>query len=332
MTKKASDPTQSSSIIVDAPASSANLGPGFDVFALALAEPSDRLMLRAKASSRHDTAADIRVMGTGSLKSIETSPENNAASAVVLKMAKEFELRYEISLVLHKGVPIGVGLGSSAASSAAAAFAMNEHFRLRLGPSELVKYAAHGEFVSSGVEHYDNVSASLMGGFVIVEDAQRGRVHKFEPPPSLTACLATPKVQLPKRKTEYARSILPREIKLGKLAVNIAAASSMVAGFARGDIETIGCGMTRDEVVEPARSSMIPGYAAVRRAALDSGASGVCISGAGPTMIAVMDSRRVSAELVLKSMLDSFRVAGAPAEGFITKPGRGARVVPEGRH
>jgi len=317
-------------MVVDAPASSANLGPGYDVFALALDKPSDRLALRANASTYRDAGVEIQVTGTTNLKSISTSPESNAASAVALKMADAFGLRHRISMVLRKGVPIGVGLGSSAASSAAAAFAMNEYFRLGLKPAELVKYAAHGEFVSSSVEHYDNVSASLMGGFVIMEDASMGRVRRFEPPHSLKICLATPRVKLPERKTEFARSILPKEMKLEKLALNVAAASAVVTGFARGEIEEIGYGMTRDEVVEPSRSVMIPGYAAVKKAALKSGASGVCISGAGPTMLAVVDGK-AKAKLVLRSMLDAFKAAGAPSEGFITAPGTGAHIVTKGR-
>lgn len=318
-------------ITVEAPASSANLGPGYDVFALALAKPCDRLVLHAKPSSFHrDAVVEIRVTGSSGGRRLSISPEANAASAVALKIAREFGIRHEISIVLRKEVPIGVGLGSSAASSAAAASAMNEYFGLKLRPSELVRFAAHGEFVSSGVEHYDNVSASLMGGFVMVEDGQKGLIHRFDPPRSLRLCLATPKVKLPGRKTEYARSILPRSVELGKLALNIAAASSVIAGFATGNVEAIGYGVARDWIVEPARSVMVPGYADLKKGALDSGASGVCMSGAGPTMLAIVDNRKARAALVLKSMLNSFKMSGTLAEGFITTAGPGARVVTNG--
>ena len=83
----------------------------------------------------------------------------------------------------------------------------------------------------------------------------------------------------------------------------------------------------RDEIVEPARAVMIPGFREVRRAAVQSGASGVCISGAGPTVLAVADSRRTSPPSILKAMLNAFGDAGVKATGFVTRVGEGARVV-----
>lgn len=222
-----------------------------------------------------------------------------------------------------------MGLGSSAASSAAAALAVNESFGLGLKASELVRYAARGEFVASGVEHFDNVAASLMGGFVIVEDGRRGVMHRFNPPSSLRLCLATPRIELPERKTEFARSILPSQVKLERLVSNVAAAASVVAGFAARDVQAIGYGISRDEVVDASRSTMIPGYARLKRAALEAGAKGVCISGAGPTVLAVADGSKAKAAPILRAMLNSFEAGGTRAEGFITSAGQGARVVSE---
>ncbi len=306
---------------VRAPASSANLGPGYDVFAIALKEPEDRLELRTGDSS--SLKVEISMRGA---RTVPLGAERNAAGAVALKMALDLGVRSHISMVLTKRVPIGVGLGSSAASSAAAAFAMNECFRLGLGAPELVRYAARGEFVSSGEEHYDNVAASLLGGFTTVRTKPVLEVVRFSPPASLRVCLVTPKVELPERKTEYARSIIPEHVKLEKLVRNTAAAASIVAGFAKKDIGLIGRGM-EDEVVEPARAGMIPGYSRVKKMALQAGAAGVCISGAGPTVLALVDDSKVRPAEVLKEMMRSFRLEGVQAVGYSSSVGRGARRV-----
>src|SRR5712692_3287446 len=148
-----------SRMTVEAPASSANLGAGFDVFALALDRPKDRLTLER-------TSNDIRLSINGAKLSI--SPQANVAWAVTRAIMTREKIRGGVLLKLRKGVPIGVGLGSSAASSAAAVVGMNALFDLRLPNKRLIEYAGVGERVASGAAHYDNVTASLFGGFVMV--------------------------------------------------------------------------------------------------------------------------------------------------------------------
>ena len=309
-------------VVAVAPASSANLGPGFDVFAVALERPMDRLTLSAEKSSK--TEALLKVRG---VSGVSVRAEENAASYVALSMARDRGIHTLLRIELKKGIPVGVGLGSSAASSVAAALAVGELFELELSQTELLRYAALGERLSSGTAHYDNVAASLVGGFsVTINDGDRPHVIRYSPPRALKLCLATPVVALPKRKTEFARSLLPSVTKLSAAVHNLSMASAIISGFARGDVELIGYGM-RDEIVEPARAGMIPGFREVRRAAVQSGASGVCISGAGPTVLAATDSRRTSPPSILKAMLHAFGDAGVKATGFVTKVGEGARVV-----
>jgi len=308
-------------IVVEAPASSANLGPGFDVFAIALARPLDRLSLTAQDSSH--PKARIRVSG---VSHIPTTPERNAAGFVALTIARDYDLRANLDIRLRKGIPVGIGLGSSAASSAAAALAMDRYFELGMNHTKLISYAARGEEVSAGAMHFDNVSASIVGGFVIVIPDGEPKTIAFPPPSSLRLCLATPRVKLPERKTEFARSLLPSKVEIPKIVHNLAMASALVSGFALGDVGLIGSGM-KDEIVEPARAGMFPAYDRVRRAALEKGASGVCISGAGPTVLAAADSRRISSKVVMNAMLSAFEDSGSKAIGFITSVGGGARVV-----
>lgn len=155
---------------------------------------------------------------------------------------------------------------------------------------------------------------------------ERPSAVRFSPPAGLALCVATPVVSLPERKTEYARSLLPGSVPLETLVANVANASLMVSGFAKRDIRLIGNGMV-DKAVETARKPMIPGYDAVRSMAMGAGAEGVCISGAGPSMLAMVDKNRHQPKKVLEAMLGAFRQAGVKSSGYVTRIGTGARVV-----
>ncbi len=313
-------------IRVEAPASSANLGPGFDVFALALETPRDSVGLRiGSAGARGPSVKMAKVTGLD----VPSSESENGACIVCLEMAKQLGVKREITVELEKRVPIGLGMGSSGASAAAAAVAMYELLGLGLTTNELIFFAGKGEASMSGAPHYDNVSASILGGFVVVRGGgtgERPTAVRFDPPAGLAICVATPAVSLPRRKTEYARSLLPGSVPLETLVANVANASLMVSGFAKKDIKLIGKGMT-DRAVEQARKSMIPGYDRVRSMAVEAGAAGVCISGAGPSMLAMVDKRSGDPKKVLDAMLGAFREEKVESRGYVTRIGKGARVV-----
>ena len=313
-------------IRVEAPASSANLGPGFDVFALALDRPKDTVKLRLGGSSGAGKPSVRMAKVTG--LDVPKAEADNGACVVCLSMAKQFGIEKEIILELDKRVPIGLGMGSSGASAAAAAVAMNELLELGLSSDELILHAGKGEGATSGSRHYDNVAGSILGGFVVVRAGAKGKPFavNFEPPAGLAVCVATPVVVLPGRKTEYARSLLPKSVPLGILVDNVANASLMVSGFAKKDIKLIGKGMT-DRAVEQARKQMIPGYDLVMSKAIGAGAEGVCISGAGPSMLAIVDKTRNAPKKVLDAMLAAFGKHGVKSSGYVTRIGKGARIV-----
>lgn len=301
-------------VAVDAPASSANLGCGFDTFAIALAGPRDRLTLE-----KSDSRVSLEVSGPGELRQ---QPETNLVSAVAMVMMAEHRLKGGVSMRLVKGVPAGIGLGSSAASSVATAAGMDRLFGLGLSGREILGYAGVGEKSASGTAHYDNVAASLAGGFVVV-----GWDHSYvrmEPPKSMALCLVTPRVELPREKTKFARSLLPRSVSLERAVAVTRAASMLVHGFAVGSLDEIGDAMSVS-LVDDRRAVMVPGFESVRRAAISKGASGVCISGAGPTLLAVC--KRSLAGGVLRSMVGEFRRRGVRSSGFATRTGRGCRIV-----
>jgi homoserine kinase len=313
-------------IRVEAPASSANLGPGFDVFALALDSPRDavRLRLGGRSTTRGPSVKMAKVTGL----EVPKLEAENGACVVCKEMAKHLGVEREIVVELEKRVPIGLGMGSSGASAAAAAVAMDKLLGLRLSSDELIFYAGKGEAVTSGSPHYDNVSASILGGFVVVRGGagEKPTAVRFDPPPGLAVCVATPVVNLPRRKTEYARSLLPDSVPLGTMVANVANASLMVSGFAKKDIKLIGEGMT-DRAVEQARKTMIPGFDRVRSRAIEAGAAGVCISGAGPSMLAIVDKRRSRPKNVLDAMVAAFGEEGVRSGGYVTRIGEGARVA-----
>lgn len=303
-------------IVVRAPASSANLGPGFDVFAIALKEPRDRLTLEHAKGG-----ISLTVRGAADLPE---SPEQNVVEAVAAAIMADHRVKGGVSMVLTKGVPVGAGLGSSAASSVAAAVGVSSLFGLKLPQAEIIRYAGVGERLASGAAHYDNVTASYAGGFVIVTEGH-GYV-RIPPFSSLALCLVTPSVNLPEKKTKYARSLVPRTISMEQTVEVARAASLMVHGFAKGDIEEIGEAMAASPVDE-ARAKMVPRLGYAKKAALAAGAAGVCISGAGPTVLAVSEKR--SSERVMKEMMGAFKRGRIDSRGFITGIGGGCRVIEE---
>ncbi|MFB3888782.1 MAG: homoserine kinase [Candidatus Bathyarchaeia archaeon] len=309
-----------SQVTVKAPATSANLGPGYDVFGLALEYPSDKVTVTA------DSAKGIRIQVTGfSADHISTIPERNTSGVVAAKMMQQFHLDTGLTMRVEKGIWPGRGLGSSAASAAATACALNHLFNLNLTNAQLVQFAAAGEVVSAGSEHADNVAAAVCGDFVIVKSYSPVELVCVKAPASMDVCMAFPHVKQA-GKTRKARSVLPKTIPLEKLVHNIGAAAAMATGFASGNVDLIGKSMS-DAIVEPARTFLIPGYMQVKENALNAGACGVNISGAGPAVIAIVNNRSADAGRVASAMKAGFHSAGYEATAFATKPGRGATIV-----
>lgn len=307
-------------VIVKAPATSANLGPGFDVFGLALEQPSDKVTLTCISQG-----LKLQISGLGA-RTISPAPEKNTAGLVAKTMMNNFKLSGGISIHVEKGIFPGKGLGSSAASAAAVAFGMNAIFNLGLNNRQLIEYAAKGEVASAGSEHADNVSAAICGNFVLIRSYHPLEIINLECPKDMELAVAMPRMITPPNKTEKARAVIPRLIPLEKHVLNLSKAAAMASGFATGDVDIIGQSMV-DEIVEPARASLVPGYSKVRENALKAGALGVTISGAGPAMIAVVNKKKCDSEKVALAMHEGFRSAGLDSNAFATRPGKGACLL-----
>ena len=251
-------------------------------------------------------------------------PGKNSAGLVVKEMAKKFKIKSGLVLKINKGVPAGFGMGSSAASAAAAAVAFDALFGLNLDAKTLVEFAGMGEKASAGSVHYDNVAASVLGGFVIVRTNPLD-IIRVEPPKDLVLCVAIPKLVIPPKKTQVSRGVLPKQIKLSDHVHNLSNSAVMVAGFMKQDTFMIGSSV-KDIIVEPARQHMIPGFIQVKENALRAGALGFTISGAGPSVIAFA-SKTSNLKKICTAMEAGFKSAKIKCKTVICKPSKGTIIL-----
>jgi homoserine kinase len=309
-----------SQVTVKAPATTANLGPGFDVFGLALEQPSDKVTIIS-------TSKGVKIEVTGlSAATIPTAPEKNTAGIVANQMLKEFSLKAGVLIKIEKGILPGMGLGSSAASAAAVAYGLNRMFDLKLDNKQLIRLAAKGEVASAGSEHADNVSAAICGDFVIIKSYNPIEIVNLKSPLEMEVCVAFPHMATPSNKTKKGRSVVPKLVPIDKLVHNVGKAAAMASGFATGDVDLIGESMS-DAVAEPTRTFLIPGYEQIEENALKAGACGVAVSGAGPAVIAIVNKKKANALKVASVMKEGFESAGLNATAFATKPGKGVRLM-----
>ena len=289
---------------VRASATSANLGAGFDVLGLALAEPFD--IIEVEPAEK----LEIRIVGRG-WQSIPVEPEKNTAGLVAKAMGKD------VLITIHSHIRPASGLGSSAAPAAGTAVAINELFSLGYTREELVPIAAKGEVAAAGVAHADNVGPCIMGGLTIVCG---DRVKSLEMP-GVSVVAILPSIEV---STKAAREILPASVPLKEMVQNVGKACMLVAGASTKDPGMIGRSLM-DTFNEKYRSPLITGYEDVKAGALAQGAYGVSISGSGPTMIALCPEER--AMPVKDAMVAQFGAHGIACESFLTKVGRGVEII-----
>jgi len=288
-----------------APATVANLGPGLDVLGLALAAPGDRVTAR-RAEGRGVTMAVV----TGDGGALPLDPAKNTAGIAATATLAKAGIETGVALTLEKGMPIGSGLGSSAASAAAAAYAVNLLMGSPLRKAELVGPCLAAEAAVSG-RHADNVAPALLGGLILVRSIDPLDLVRLPVPEGLVVVVVTPKMELP---TREARAALPKEIPLRSLVHNTAQVAALVSACYTGDLGLLARSMT-DAVATPARTPLIPGCSAVIEAALDAGALGSSISGAGPSIFALCRSERSAAE-VSAAMVTAFAANGQAASAI----------------
>jgi homoserine kinase len=242
--------------LVRVPASSANLGPGFDVLGAAL-----------------DLHMEVEVQETGRFAvHTDLAIARDRRNLCVRGFAALHEPdRFEFTI--RSDIPLSGGLGTSAAAIVAGLVAADSIFELG---ADVLAEATRME------GHPDNVAAALLGGFVLCTDAH---VERFLPPPGLEALLVVPEQVV---RTAKARQALPSRIPLSDAVFNVAHASLLVLGLARGDLGLIGRGLG-DRLHQPRRAHLYPRSWELVQQARSLGALGATISGAGPTVLVWCD-------------------------------------------
>ena len=316
-----------SRVRVFAPATVANLGPGFDVLGLALERPGD--LLEAELTSR--PGVEI-VQITGDDGALSTDPDRNVAGRAAADVLRRVRVQARdrgdgqgLRLWLHKQMPLASGLGSSGASSVAGAVAANELLGRSLAKEELLLCAMEGERIASGSAHADNVAPSLLGGIVLIRSYEPLEIVSLPVPSSLWIAVAHPHCEL---STAAARAVVnDHPYSIGDAVRNLGNMGAFVAALHAGDLQLLGrC--IEDALVEPLRAPLIPGFAKVKAAALAAGALGCSIAGAGPSIFAFC-ADEPSANRSGAAMCGTFRAAAQlDCDLFVGRVSRtGARVV-----
>jgi len=303
---------------VFAPASMGNVAVGYDVLGSALEGPGDRVTVR-----RLD-APVVRVGSiTGRVTDLPTTPAENTATKALLDLRGERDIDVGFEVSLEKGIPLGSGLGGSAASAVGAVVAAAELLPGSWTDDELLPHALAGEAVASGDIHPDNVAPCLYGGLVLTREVDPPDVVSIPSPDSIHCVLVHPDRII---NTRDARACLPDEIPLSASVRQTAHLGAFVAGCYREDLALIGRAL-RDWIVEPHRASLVPGFSDVQAAAMEAGALGCSLSGAGPTLFAWCDGATTAAA-VRDAMTTAFEHHDVSTEAWISAiPQDGARVV-----
>ncbi len=302
-----------------APATVANVGPGFDAFGFALSGAGDTV------EARRVEKRGVRLVGiSGDGGALPRDAKKNVVAAVAAKMVRGLGLPFGIDLALEKGLPLGSGLGSSSASAVATVVAVNALIGRPYSEADLLDFARFGEKVACGSAHADNVAPCLLGGFCVVRADDPLEIVRLEAPRTWRAVVVHPHVVLP---TKRARAALPKSVAISAMTVNAANAAAVVAALQKKDLGLFGRAVMAEAVVVPARRRLIPGFGEAARAAIHAGAAGVSISGAGPSLFALTDGDR-HATLVAAKMIAAWKRLGIGAEAFTSRIGaRGARIV-----
>lgn len=300
-----------------APASTSNLAVGFDILGHPVGPAGDRVTV-----TRGDAPGVVIGAVTGCAGPLPTDPASNTAGVAVMRLLADHAPGLGVEVSIEKGIPLGSGIGGSAASAVAAVVAANALLPTPLPTEALFPYALAGEATASGAIHGDNVAPSLLGGLVLVRSAEPPDVVRLPAPPSLRCVMVLPRQRLD---TRAARAVLPPAVPLHDVIVQSGNLAGVIAGCYSGDLALIARSL-RDVIVEPHRAVLIPGFDAVKAAAMDAGALGCSISGAGPSVFAWCDGD-AAAERVRGAMVAAFTAAGVAAEGW-TCPvgGPGARL------
>ncbi|TCZ75129.1 homoserine kinase [Paenibacillus albiflavus] len=296
---------------VQIPASTANLGPGFDCLGMAL-----NLYAWIDMELAHTTR--IELFGDG-MEGVPLDKTNLVYEVAQMVFAEAGEQHPELYIGMYSDIPLTRGLGSSASAIVGALVAANALIDNKLTDDQLFQIASRLE------KHPDNVGASLFGGIVVAYwDGERAEYIRLTPHPDMAVLVAIPSFQLA---TEKARNVLPQHVPLGEAVYNLSHSSLLVAALATGNLGMIRHAM-QDRLHQPHRAALIPGMAEFLAGASEHGALGAALSGAGPTVLALVDARSNSKEQLEAFLRSTFHQHQVEVEiRWLLPEGRGAEVI-----
>ncbi|MFT4178616.1 MAG: homoserine kinase [Thermomonas sp.] len=288
-----------------APGSVGNVGVGFDVLGHSIAGIGD------VATVRRIDAPTVRIKAIrGSVTDLPLEAQRNTAGGALIALREALALPFGFEIEIDKGIPLGSGLGGSAASCVAALVAANALLDAPLDAHALYPHALAGEAVASGGRHGDNVGPMLLGGLVL---ATADRLTKVNVPAAWHAAVVHPHAVL---ETRRAREALAGAYALKEFVAQSANLAQVLLGCERGDASLVRAGLS-DVLVEPRRAPLIAGFAEVKQAALEAGAMGASISGAGPSVFAWCEDAG-SAQRASAAMQVAFARAGFDSDAHLT--------------
>lgn len=308
------------SIRVFAPATVGNLACGFDVLGMALERPGDQVVARV-GSEPGVTLARV----TGEEGRLPTAAHRNTAGVAARAVLETAGLDHvSVELEVHKGLPLAGGMGGSAASAVAGAVAADALLHTGLSRESLLACALEGERSAAGEAHPDNAAPCLYGGIVLCLASEPLAVVELPVPEGAAVALLHPRLEV---ETAAARKDLGESVSLKAAVAQWGNTAGLVAALFREDWELLARTLV-DRVAEPLRARRVPGFQRVKDAALETGAAGVSLSGAGPSIFALCRSRERAREVGAAMAKAYRRETGDEADLHVTPVGRaGARVV-----
>ncbi|MFP4208372.1 MAG: homoserine kinase [Wenzhouxiangella sp.] len=287
------------------PASVGNAAVGFDLLGFAVQGAGDTVH-----ATRTRQAGVVIEAIRGTVTNLPLEAEHNTAGRAVQSLLAAQRADFGVRLTIDKGIPLGSGLGGSAASATAALVAVNALLDRPLETTALYPHALAGEAVASGSAHGDNVGPQLLGGLVL---ASPDRLFRIPLPAGLVAVVVHPDHVV---ETRAAREVLQSGFRIEEIVAQQTRLGLFLAGCYRGDLDLIRAGLA-DGLIEPRRARLIPGFEAVKQAALAHGALGASISGAGPSVFGWFEAPAV-AERAGRDMIAAFQAHGLPATALVS--------------
>ncbi|MFD0694091.1 homoserine kinase [Paenibacillus sp. GCM10027628] len=288
---------------VKVPASTANLGPGFDSLGMAL-------NLYAWIDMAVSERTTIHLIGD-QMQGIPTDKSNLIYKVAQMVFDQAGVSHPELDIAMYSDIPLTRGLGSSASAIIGALAGANALIGNKLTTDELFQIATRLE------KHPDNVGASLFGGIVVAFwDGQRAESIRLEPDPNLEVLVAIPAFQL---STEKARSVMPQQVSMKDAVFNLSHSSLLVAALSTGNLGMIRHAM-KDALHQPYRAALIPGMTTILEQADQHGALGVALSGAGPTLLTLVDARSGSKTGLESFLKETLLKEGIEAQTLWLKP------------